>query len=160
MNVLVETLDNNLPRETPFNEPAVETVNARLEQVGVFRDDSVGANQSAAAMALQATDANAPTAYVAGRAGTIVGVVARMVSTTTHGAIASGTATAQATIGGVAAGTAVVMTATADTQETAFKTPVAFKKGDLLGITLASASLSPTTSLGVAWLLIRWTAAS
>lgn len=162
-HVLVETIQTATgegERETPFNAPAIETQNARLAQLGAFRDDTVGANQAASAMTLASVEATAPTDYIAGRAGTIVGVVARMVSVTTLGAIISGSATFRATVGGVAVGTAVVLSSTLDTTVATFTTPVDFAQAAKLGVTLASASLSPTTSLGVAWLLIRWAATS
>lgn len=158
-NELIEILSSPSgpqARVTPFDGPATETYNARFEQVGVFRDDSVGANQSAQASTLNATDANAPTAFVPGRAGIILGVVGKLVSTTTQGAIASGSATYSATVGGVAVGDACALAAATPQVIKLFATPVSFNAGDLLGITLATSSLSPTNSLGNAWLLIKW----
>lgn len=163
-HVLVETLTGSasgpIERESSFNAPSVETVNARLEQLGVFRDDSVGSGQSATAMQYQAVDAAAPVNVVAGRAGTIVGMVLRAFDTGTSGAITAGTATARATVGGVAAGDALVLDADTLVGATLFTTPVEFSATDLLGMTLASASLAPTTSRFHGWLLIRWGAAA
>lgn len=160
-HLLIEEISSatgNFERESTFNGPAVETVNARLEQLGAYRDDTIGANDAASAMKLGAVDAAAPVDTVAGRAGKIVGLVVRAVSTTTIGPIAAGTMTFRSTVGGVAAGDAAVLSSTVSLAETTFATPVAFVAGDLLGISMASASLSPTTSRAHAWLLIRWTA--
>jgi len=162
-NVIVETIPTSTgmsARESSFNAPAIETVNARLEQVGVFRDDSVGANQSFTAMQFQAIDAAAPIDVVAGRAGEIWGIVARAFDTGTTGAITAGTMTFQATIGGTQVGDVATLTPSVLKIETFLSTPVAFAAGDQLGIKNASTSLAPTTSRAHAWLLIRWTALS
>jgi len=158
-NVLVESLtgsSGDVARETQgWTGAATETVNARLEHVGCFRDDSVGANQSATAMTLQSVEATAPTAFSPGVPGTLIGITAFAESATTHGAISAGTMTFQPTIGGVAVGTAAVLTASEEAITVIFATPVSYNALDLLGITLASASLSPTSSLARAQLLIR-----
>lgn len=161
-HVIVEELSSPsgpVERELPFNAPAIETVPARMEQVGCYRDDSVGANQSATAMTFQTVEATAPTAYSPGTPGTIIGMAIVAETTTTHGAISAGTMTFQATIGGVAAGAAGVLTASEEAATVIFASPIAYAALDLLGITLASASLAPTSSRARAWLLIRHGAA-
>jgi hypothetical protein len=150
-NVIVEDLGNGNARETAFNAPAIETVNARLEQVGPFRQDNPGAAQAATALTLMATDASAPIEIIASRAGTIVGVVAR-----SNADLSAGTATFTASIAGALVGTAAVLSDLVQQAISEFA-PVDFVAGARLGIKLAtSAGYLPITADQSAWLMIRW----
>lgn len=154
-HVLVEVLNGVQERETSFDAPAIETVNARMEMLGIFRDDSIGANQAATAMTVQAIDATAPTHVMAAVGGTIIGLSVEAVSTTTHGAISAGTMTCRATVGGVAVGNTATLTASIESATVIFSPPIAYASQALLGVTLASASLAPTSSLARVYLLVR-----
>lgn len=154
---VIQTSSGEGAYEKAFDAPAVETVAARLEQLGCFRDDSIGANQSAAAMQLGSVDAASPTNVIAPMSGTVVGMVVQAIDTGTSGAITAGSMTAQLTVGGTAVTSQTsVLDSTHLTRVTIFTTPTAFSAKDALGINLASASLAPTTSRCHAWLLIRW----
>lgn len=136
------------------NEPALETANARVEQVGAFRVDALAASQAAVAEKFQGVDANAQTGVPMARAGHIVGV-AWSLST----AVTAGTLTSQATVNGTAAGDAVNMgVATVTSGQAQESAPIAFNAGDKLGVKhTTNGAFTPTPNVAV-WLLIRWTA--
>jgi hypothetical protein len=162
--LLVETVQTSAgpaSRETPTNAPAVETVNARLEQLGVFRQDNPPAAQANTAQTLNGVDAVAPAGVVAGRAGTIVGIVAR-----SNADLTAGTATFRPSKGGVVQGTGVaadsaILSDLVQQKVTEFPAAsvIPFVAGDILGIMLAtSAAYAPVTADQQSWLLIRWAA--
>lgn len=164
-HLLVETLKSptgQSERERAFDGPATETQNARLEQVGCFRQDDVTKNQTATALPYQAVDANAPTSFVAGRKGKIIGIVANVTADLSTNILSAGSATFTATIGGVAVGDALVLDSTHHARTNAFDAPVDFDETDLLGLALATSSnMEPDDDSNFhGWLLIRWTAES
>lgn len=136
------------------NEAALETTNARIEQIGAFRVAALAASQAAVAETYQTVEASAGTSFVAGRGGDVMGM-AWGLST----AVTAGTLTAQVTVGGTAAGDAVNL-AGATSGETEQSVPVAFNKGDKLGVKhTTNSGFTPTPNLAT-WLLIRWTPVS
>lgn len=146
-------------REQAFNAPAIETANARLEQVGPFRQDNPAASQANTALTLGATDASAPTSFIAGRAGTIVGLVAR-----SNADLTAGTATFRPSKGGTVQGAGaatdsailsdLVQSKVTEFPEASF---ISFAAGDLIGVMLATNSAYlPVTADHAAYLLIRW----
>jgi len=146
--------NNGTTRTERCNEPALETANARFEQIGQFRVDSLAASQAGVAEKYQGIDANAQTSFVAGRAGHIVGL-----AWTLSTAVTAGVCTARATIAGTAVGDtanlAAPATSTSGTLQ--FGVPVAFNAGDKLGVKhTTDGSFTPTPHVGVD-LLIRWT---
>jgi hypothetical protein len=151
VTVTVEDLGNGLARETENGAPAVETKNARAEQIGPYRQDNVPASQSAIAQTLAGVDAVAPTEFIAARGGTIIGIVAR-----SNADFTAGTATFQASKNGTAVGSTAVLSDTVQQKITDFETPVDFVVGDRLGVVLTSTSLAPTTADVQSYLLIRW----
>lgn len=158
MTVLVETLGGGAARESAAsdrNGPGVETLNARLEQVGpLLSAQNVPANQAATALLLVGNaDHNA---LPVGRAGTIVGLVVRA-----NAVLTAGKATYQVTLNGTNVGTPAVLdgAVAADTQKKVqnMAAPVAFAKGDVLAVTLATnAGYLPVTLEHQAWFLVRW----
>lgn len=154
-NVIVEDLGQGATREVSSNAPAVETRNARVTTVGLFRADDVAASATAS-MTLGAVDANAPEGYVAPRAGKVVGITSQ-----SSAAVSSGTATLQATIGGTGSGGTVVVSSTSGTSQVtdfAEADQASFAAGAVLGCDVVSASLDPTTLDFSAWLVVRWDA--
>jgi len=152
-NVMLEPLGGGLTREETFNGQAVETVNARLNILGPFREDNPAASQAATALQLGAIDGTAPTGLPAPAAGTIVGIISH-----SNAALTAGTATAQATVNGTASGDTSVLSTTNPTKKvTMLTTPVAFVQGDLLGIKLATSSgYLPVTADHDHYLMVRW----
>jgi hypothetical protein len=133
------------------NEPAVETANARVEQVGAFRVDALAANQAGVAEKYQGVDANAQLGFVPARAGHIVGI-GWSLST----AVTAGAASLQATVGGAASGDIADLT-TAASGTKHLSVPIAFNEGDKLGVKhTTNGGFTPTPNV-VSWLLIRWT---
>jgi len=150
--VLVEELGGGVSRESNFPGAGIESKNARLTQLGPYRQDNPPASQAATAQTLGAVDAVAPTELVAFKAGTIVGVVAR-----SNADLTAGTATFSATKGGTIVGTSAVLSDLVQQVVTEFATPVDFVAGDRLGIKLAtSVAYAPITADMSSWLMIRW----
>lgn len=150
---LVETLDNGAKRVTTSNAPFVESENARIRTVGVFRQDNVAAGQSGVALPYQSVDANSQTFAIAPRAGVIVGM-----SWSLNAAITAGVATLRATVGGTAKGDAESIVSAATTSAVVDQSvEVPFAKGDKLGVAITTdGSASPVTSeLGVE-LIVRY----
>lgn len=159
MSVLVEYLDKGGIRESaagPSPGPVTETEKARLEQFGPFIQDNPAAGQGATAMLLAGLAQHS--ALIAGRSGTIVGMAVR-----SNAVLTAGQATFRATVNGTAVGTAGVLdgavAAVAQKLVQNLAAPIAFAKGDLLAVTLATnAGYLPITADHQAWLLIKWSA--
>jgi len=151
-NRRINDLGGGKARTERVNEPALETQNARLEQVGPFRVDALAASQAGVAEKLAATDANAPTGWRAGRGGHVIGIVWDLST-----AVTAGTATVQATLNGTGTGdTANLASATSGVQY--LSTPMAFAAGDAVGVKhTTNGAFTPTPNVRV-WLLVRWTA--
>lgn len=144
--------------ETPWTGPVPETENARLDQVGPFRQDNPAASQANTLQTFGAVDAVAPTGFPAGRAGTIVGIVAR-----SNADLTAGIATFRPALDGVVAGGATTEFAAlsdlVQTQVGTFATPVAFTAGQLLGVMLSTnAGYLPVTADMSSYLLVKWAA--
>lgn len=160
-NVLVEQLSGtsgDVFRESTTDGPAYESQNARLEQVGVFRDDEPPPSQAATAMVYQAAtgDEDAPIEFVAGRAGTIIGIVAAGVRDDSTATIGVGSVTVNATVGGAKVGDDCVLNLAAPKAKVTFSTPVAFNSLDELGMSCKTSADMTSTSNFYGWLLIRW----
>jgi len=135
------------------NEPALETANSRIVQIGQFRVDSLAASQTGVAEKYQGIDANAQTSFIAGRAGHIMGV-----AWTRSTAVTAGTLTVQATVGGTGSGDAISLAAAA-TGVAMETTPVPFAAGAALGVKhTTNSGFTPTPHVAVD-LLVRWSAA-
>lgn len=152
MNKLIEDMGGGLSRETDFNAPAQETQNARYEQIGPFCKDNPTQSQAATAMLL--CNVATQDSFVAGRAGTIVGLIVR-----SNADLSAGTATAKALKGGSAiSGGTAVLSDTVQQKITNLTTPVSFSAGDLLAMTIETdGSYAPATADMVGWILVRWT---
>ena len=150
-NYAVTDLGQGKTRTLVSNAAAIETPNARFDQVGAFRVAALAASQAGVAETFQAVDAAAPNAVVAGRAGHIIGLVWQ-----TSAAVTAGTGVVNATIAGTIVGDNVNFAAALKgTQD--FVKPVAFNKGDSLGVKHTTNSGYLPTTLNVStWLLIRW----
>jgi hypothetical protein len=155
--LLVETLSSSagpVARETATSAPAVETEAARLEQVGPYRQDNSAAAQTDVALSLGATDAAAPTELVAGRAGTIIGVVAR-----SNADLTAGTATFRASKNGTGVGGSGCVLSDTVQQKISESAAVEFAAGDLLGVLITTnGAFAPVTADVQAYLLVRWAA--
>lgn len=133
-NKLIEDLGKGQVRETDSNAPAVENVNARKVDIGTFRQDDVAASQTDADLTLNAVDGNAPTEFVAPRAGRIVGLTARL-----SAAITAGTADLSAGVNGTRDAQNVNMNDTDPTQQvSAVLDPIVFGAGDRLGVQITT----------------------
>jgi len=132
------------------NEPALETANARIGQLGQFRVDALAASQSGVAEKYQGIDTNAPTSVVAGRPGKIMGLIWQLST-----AVTAGTCTAQATVGGTASGDAADLT-TATSGIKLLSVPISFNAGDKLGVKhTTNSGFTPTPNVQID-LLVRW----
>lgn len=152
MTTLVEELANGETRETAFNAPAVETENARIDDLGPFRQDDVAASQSDADLTLGAVDANAPVGTVAPRSGKIVGITGRV-----NAAITGETLTMNPTVDGSVGTEGVVLDANNQSRVGKLAAEVPFAAGALLGIAITTtAGYTPTTLELAASLQVRW----
>jgi hypothetical protein len=146
-----EQLDNGKFREVPTNEPAPECENARLDQLGPWRQANVAAGQAAVALKLVGIDSDADTPIVAARAGTIVGIAWDFTAAPTAGA-----ASLQATNAGTAGGD-VVSVVGAQTGVVDLAAPQAFARGDKLGLKVTTnGGFLPITTDLMAWLVVKW----
>lgn len=138
-------------RETALNAPVIESSNARLEQVGPFRQDNVAVSQTNVDLELAAV--GGPVEFVAGQGGKVVGLVAR-----SNADLTAGTATFRATLAGTEAGDATaILSDTVQQIVVSFDTPVAFSAGDALGVSITTdGSFAPITADVQAYLLVRW----
>ncbi len=142
-NRMVETGDAGFQRETTTNGQAIESENARLREIGGFRQDNVAASQTGVALTYQGVDATAPVGKVMARAGKIVGLAWQL-----SAAITAGVATIRATINGTAVGDTVSIKSASTTSAVVDQAAeVAFNEGDILGVKVTTdGSASPTTS--------------
>ncbi len=164
-NVLVEVLGTtagDAPRETNTDAPAIETENARYQQIGTFRDDEPPPAQAATQMVFQAAtgDEDAPIEFIAGRPGKIVGLVAQAVRDDSTATIGTGTVTLKATVGGAAVGDALVLNLANPKRRVDFTTPVSFNSLDELGMSLATSGDMTSVSNFFGYLCVVWSAAS
>jgi hypothetical protein len=164
-NVLVEDIhpvNATGFRERAMDAQSVESINARYEQLGPFRQDNPPATQALTAQTLAATDAVAPTSQIAPRSGTIVGICA-----SSNAALTAGTATFRASKNAVVQGTGAaadsvilalgVQKKVTELVSTSF---ISFVAGDLLGIQLTtSAAYLPITADHQSYLMVRWSPA-
>lgn len=150
-NRMTENLSDGTNRERSFNAPAIETLNARLAQLGGFLQVDVAAAQTDAVLTRFSDGAPAPDAIVAGRGGRIVGIAAR-----SNADLTAGTATFEPTIAGVKVAGSAVLSDLVQAVASKFD-PVAFAQGALLGIMLTTdAGFLPVTADVDADLLIEW----
>lgn len=166
-NVQVSELQNGTHREIPFNEAAQETYNARVNQLGPFRKANLAIDLSAVALTRGGVDADAPTSVLAHSDGVVVAIAYKFGAN-----ISAGGATAaqlQATLApgnantaakgdliAVASGGSAAQAAVVD-----LATPVAFKKGDALGVVISTShTFAPTTDDVDVDLIVRYAASS
>ncbi len=167
-NRRVTTLDSGKQVTDPTNAPAVESENARFDQIGPLRKANLAINLAAVALTAGGVDADAPVNIVAGRAGEIVGIAYGF-----SAAIAAGGAPAAplpATVNGPAKGDlfsiasggaqAAVLNETAgDVTSGPSKGAITFQEGDLLSVAITTnGTFAPTTDDVQAYLLVRWAA--
>lgn len=152
-NRMTEELPGGLTRETNTNGPAIETLNARLVQIGPFRQDNLPRSQAATALTLGATDANAPTGFVAGSKGRFIGVVGQV---NADPAGVESKVTLAPTIAGAASSSSGIVDDVYNTKVTRFATPISFVQGAVLGMKATVESFVETTIDLSAWLLVEW----
>lgn len=152
-NRLIEPLDNGMFRVSTQNAPAVESENARFDQVGPLRKANVGASLTASALTAGGVDADAPTGVVAGRAGRVNGI-----GFLWSAAVSAGAVSAQVSVNGTAKGKVFDLSkATSGVLDET--TTVPFLEGDRLGVLLTTdGSFAPTTTDLSVSVLIRWDA--
>jgi hypothetical protein len=138
--------------ERDFQAPAVETVGARLEQIGPFLQQNPVASQTSTPLAYGVpSGAGQPTNWLAGRAGSIFGLAVRMSAT-----MPTGSAAFRPTVNGTPVGPSSAIAGQSVVAE--FPSPPEFVAGDLLGVALTASALHPTNAAIQAQLLIRWSA--
>lgn len=167
-NRRVTTLDSGKQISDPTNAPAVESENARYDQLGPFRRANVAASLAAVQLTAGGVDADAPVGILAGRAGEIVGVAYGF-----SAAVSAGGATAaqpQASVNAVAKGnlfsvasggaqSGVLDETAGDVSSGPSKGAITFAEGDRLGCQLTtSGTFAPTTADLDVYLLVRWAA--
>ena len=72
-NRQIEELDNGAHRDRPFNAPANETANARVELIGPLRHANLAIDLAAVALTAGGVDSDAPTTVMAHSSGKILG---------------------------------------------------------------------------------------
>jgi hypothetical protein len=162
---MVEQLDSGAHRETANNAPAQETVNARVDMLGPFRHANEAIDLSAVACTAGGVDSDAPVSILAHSAGQIVGIAYKFSANITAGGATAATVQASIAPGGktpAAAGDAVAVASGGSDPQLGVvdqSTPVAFAKGDGLGINLSTShTFAPTTDDFDAYLIVRWAA--
>ena len=166
INRRVTLNDNNTMRSEKTGAPAVESENARVEQVGVWRKANVPISQSGVAMLFGGgVDSDEGTKFIAGRAGHVVGVVWQLTAAATHtaGSIQPAVGPAGGTLAAQGASVAIDGGGTAAVVDQNGAAPdnlgVPFNEGDDLGVLLTTdAAWLPTTTDLQVWLMVRWAA--
>jgi hypothetical protein len=164
-NRQIEEMATGGHRDLPFNAPANETANARVDMLGPFRHANCAIDLSAVATTMGGVDADAPVSILAHSSGKIIGIAYKFSANITAGGTSAATVQASIAPSGktpAAAGDAVLVASGGSDPQLAVadeSVEVAFKKGDGLGVNLSTShTFAPTTDDFDAYLIVRWDA--
>ena len=161
-NRQIEELDNGAHRDRPFNAPANETANARVELIGPLRHANLAIDLSAVALTAGGVDSDAPTTVMAHSSGNILGFSYKLSGTVTAGgataaqlqavvAPAGASPVVKGDVLAIPSGGASAPVGVFDSAE------VAFKKGDAIGMVVTTShTFAATTDDLDCYLIVRW----
>ena len=163
-NRQIEELDNGAHRDRPFNAPANETANARVELIGPLRHANLAIDLSAVALTAGGVDADAPTTVMAHSSGKILGFSYKFSGSRLGGRRDRGPAAGGRRPGGrdpvvqgdvkaIASGASAAPVGVFDRAE------VTFAKGDAVGMVVTTShTFAATTDDLDCYLIVRWDA--
>lgn len=162
-NRLVENEDNNTKKTTATGAPAVETENARFQQLTPFRQANVAASQAGVALRVAGTDTDDSTKYIAARAGRLTGLAWALTAAATHTAGSIQLAVGPAGGALAAVGTSMAIdgggTSAVVDQAGSDGDGIPFNEGDAIGVLVTTdGAFTPITTDLMVWPVVRWAA--